>query len=66
VRAPALADGARAIDASVRVEVDAGLEQAEGAAAAGELDLRDPAALDVARGALAALRALRASLGEGS
>jgi hypothetical protein len=63
VRAAALAEGARALDAAVRVEVDPALPPPpEADAAAG--DLRDPVASDLARGALLALRALRAALQE--
>lgn len=62
VRAAELAEGARALDASVRVEVAPSLEDAELDA----LGLDAAAARDLARGALCALRALRAILGEPS
>jgi len=57
VRADELAAGARAIDAGVAVEVAPSLAIAEDA-----VDLEDPSARDLARGALAALRAIRAAL----
>lgn len=56
----ATAQGARAIDASVHVEVDASLST--GRADAPE-ELRDPTARALGAGALAALRALRDALG---
>jgi hypothetical protein len=59
VRSAAAGAAARAIDARVRVEVVPGIEPAQGA----DLPLEDPAAGDVARGALFALRALREALG---
>jgi proteasome lid subunit RPN8/RPN11 len=55
VRTEAAAQGARAIDGAVQVEVECGLD----GAAPEALDLRDPSALELARGALLALRALR-------
>ena len=60
VRAKELAEGARAIDARVRVDVDPSL----GVAAADgtgpdSVDLDDASARDLARGALYALRAIR-------
>jgi molybdopterin/thiamine biosynthesis adenylyltransferase len=61
VRADELAAGARAIDAGVRVEVDPSLGVAES-----DVDLDDASARDLARGALFALRALRAALEEPS
>jgi molybdopterin/thiamine biosynthesis adenylyltransferase len=60
VRAEDLAEGARAIDAGVRVEVDPSL-----GIEADTVDLEDPGARDLARGALHALRAIRAAI-EGS
>jgi hypothetical protein len=60
VRTGAAAEGARAVDAGVAVEVDAGLAPSpEPAAAAG---LRDPAARELLRGAMLALEALRGAL----
>jgi hypothetical protein len=55
-----LAEVAASIDPRVRVHVNPGLRDD---AAAG-YDLRDPSAREVARGARAALGALRAALGE--
>jgi hypothetical protein len=59
VRSEGLAQGAAALDESVRVEVDPGIVPApvEG------LELDDPSALELARGALYALRALRGVVG---
>src|ERR1700733_6779311 len=62
VRSEDLASGARDIDRGLRVEIEAGL--AAGSLEA--LDLQDPSALELARGALLALRALRAAAGERS
>jgi hypothetical protein len=61
VRAEELAAGARAIDAGVRVEVDPSL-----GVGADAVDLDDASARDLARGALCALRAIRAALEEPS
>jgi hypothetical protein len=61
VRAEALAEGARAIDGAVRVEVTELAAAPEGDAAT---DVRDPVARELARGALLALRALRSALQE--
>jgi hypothetical protein len=55
VRTDEAGRGARATDQEVRVEVEPGLADAQGDA----LDLRDPAALELTRGALCALRAIR-------
>ncbi|HEY3822625.1 MAG TPA: hypothetical protein VGL81_35915 [Polyangiaceae bacterium] len=55
------AEGARAIDAHVRVEVDPSL-----AGPGDDVDLDDASARDLARGALCALRAIRAVLEEPS
>jgi hypothetical protein len=63
VRAEEVAAGARGLDASVRVEVDPSLAVANEAE---PLDLDDASARDLARGALAALRAIRAVLEEAS
>jgi hypothetical protein len=64
VRGEAFAGGARAIDAGVRVTVEPRLDVApEGDDALG---LGDPAARDLGRGALHALRAIRAALQEPS
>jgi hypothetical protein len=60
VRTEELAQGPRAIDRGVRVEVEAGLD----AAPAEALELHDPSALELARGALFALRALRVATDE--
>ena len=60
VNGDAAARAARAVDPSVRVEVDATLGDVSGASPFG---LRDRAADDVARGAHAALVALRRALG---
>lgn len=57
VRAAELAEGARAIDAGVRVDVDPSL-----GLATEHVDLDDAGARDLARGALCALRAIRAAL----
>ena len=64
VRDAALADGARAIAPALLVEVDPALplDVSEG----GGFDLRDAACRDLARGAHAALRALRAALRQGA
>jgi molybdopterin/thiamine biosynthesis adenylyltransferase len=65
VRGDELAAGARAIDAGVRVELDPSLGLADDQG--GDLvDLDDASARDLARGALFALRALRAALEESS
>jgi hypothetical protein len=61
VRSEGLAHGARALDRGVRVEVEPGIENGPVEA----LDLEDPGALELARGALCALRALRAAVGGG-
>jgi molybdopterin/thiamine biosynthesis adenylyltransferase len=58
VRAAELAEGARAIDAGVRVDVDPSL----GLTTTEHVDLDDAGARDLARGALCALRAIRAAL----
>jgi len=55
VRTGEAARVARATDERVRVEVEPGLGDAQG----GALALRDPAALELARGSLCALRAIR-------
>jgi hypothetical protein len=55
LRAEELGRGARASDGGVRIEVEPGLADVPGDA----LDLGDPAAVELARGALCALRALR-------
>lgn len=60
VREASLGEGARALDAAVRVEVTPGLPDSPEAQAA--VDLRDPVAREAARGALLALRVLRAAL----
>jgi hypothetical protein len=60
VRAEDLAGGARGIDGGVRVEVDPALEEE---ASPEVFVLEDPTAIELARGALFALRALRAALG---
>jgi hypothetical protein len=59
VRSSAVAEGGRAIAPRIRVDVDPtlALDVEEGG-----FDLRDPAPCDLARGAHAALRALRAAL----
>jgi hypothetical protein len=62
VRSDGLGHGARALEGSVRIEVDPGIEPAPAEA----LDLHDASARELARGALCALRALRAALGGGS
>jgi hypothetical protein len=59
VRGQALAEAARAIAPGVRVDIDPTLAPADQAMA---FDLRDPCARDLARGAHAALCALRAVL----
>ena len=59
VLSEALAAPAREVDARVRVEVRPGLQ----APGADEVDLGDPAAIELARGALLALRALRRAAG---
>jgi hypothetical protein len=59
VRSEELARGARALDGGVRVEVEPCLEPAP----VQGLDLDDPSALELARGALWALRSLRATSG---
>jgi hypothetical protein len=64
----ALAQAARAVDAAVQVDVVSALGAARGGeieAMPGAFDLRDAAAREVARGALAALRALRRVLDGG-
>jgi hypothetical protein len=58
VRDERTASAARAVDPSVRVEVAPSIPAAQGEA----IDLHDPVACDLARGARAALRALRATL----
>ncbi len=58
VREAALDEAARAVDPAVEVAVDPSLPAQEGEA----FDLRDPAAREVAAGAVAALRAVRAAL----
>lgn len=60
VRAADLAFGARALAPAVRIEIDPALAVDDETT---PFDLRDPAARDLARGARAALRALRAALG---
>jgi len=55
VRSEELAQGARALDGGVRVEVEPRIDPAPAEA----LELDDPSALELARGALFALRALR-------
>ena len=57
VRAEELALGARALDEGARVEVDPSLGDA-----ADSVDLDDPSARELARGALGALAAIRAVL----
>jgi len=65
IRADELAAGARAIDAGVGIDVDPSLRLAQDPG--GDLvDLDDASARDLARGALFALRALRAALEEPS
>jgi hypothetical protein len=59
VRSEELARGARGIDGHVRVEVDPRLALAPAEA----LEVDDPSALELARGALFALRALRGATG---
>jgi hypothetical protein len=61
VRDPALAARARAIAPGVTVEVDPLLPPAADVDVAA-FGLRDPAAREVARGAIAALRAIRAAI----
>jgi hypothetical protein len=61
VRTEAAAHGARALDADARVEVVDGLPDSPEASAM--LDVRDPIARELARGALLALRVLRSALG---
>jgi hypothetical protein len=60
VRETSLCDGARAIDGGVRVEVAPALADAPEANA--PVDVADPVAREAARGALLALRVLRAAL----
>jgi hypothetical protein len=60
VRAAALGEGARAIDGRVHLEVAPAL--AESAEAQDGVDVHDPVAREVARGALLALGVLRAAL----
>jgi hypothetical protein len=55
VRTDEAARGARATDERVQIEVEPGLGDAQGET----LALRDPAAVELARGALCALRAIR-------
>jgi hypothetical protein len=62
VRDATLAAGARALEPTVRIEVDPALPAETEARA---FDLRDPACRDVCVGAHAALRALRAALKSG-
>jgi hypothetical protein len=61
VRANAVAKGARALDATLEVDVDPTLE-----IATDPVELDDPAARELAGGALCALRVLRAALGGAS
>jgi hypothetical protein len=62
VRNEALARGARALDGGVRVEVEPRIDLAPAEA----LELDDPSARELARGALCALRALRGAIGRRS
>jgi hypothetical protein len=60
IRDASFAEGARAIEPGMRVEVDRGLAIDVEARA---FDLRDPACRDICVGAHAALRALRCAVG---
>ena len=62
VRSTALAAAATSVDPAVRVEVDSGSGREDGEVRPGSHDFHDPVAREVADGARAALRALRAVL----